>query len=248
MCNAFPFQPKEPSIRMNRKLSFVLALALAAPAAHSVFAQTTAPTSVSPAPEPAAAAAPKPAPPVATPAKVALIAFQEAVFATHEGQAKVAEIQKKYDPEKAKIDSLAKEIDSLKKQLDSASGTLSDDEKSSRLRTIDSKSKDLQHEEESAQTNYNGDLGDAFNKLAVKLYPVAQKYAADHGFTLLLNETNGQQNELPMIMWAADGQDVTKAVIDAYDAQSNVPAPPPSAPKPHASAPAHTAPKPAAKP
>jgi outer membrane protein len=224
---------------MNRKLSFALALALAVPAV----AQTTAPTSVSPAPTPA------PPPPTATNAKIALVAFQEAVFATHEGQAKVAEIQKKYEPEKAKIQSLGAEIDSLKKQLDSASGTLSDDEKSSRMRTIDTKTKDLQHEEENAQTNYNGDMGDAFNKLAAKLFPVAAKYASEHGFTLLLNETAGQQNELPTIMWAAEGQDVTKAVIDAYDAQSNVPAPPPSAPsasKPHTSGATHTAPKPAA--
>jgi outer membrane protein len=224
---------------MNRPLITLCTLALlSAPA----FAQTTAPTSVSPAPEPTAPA------PVATTAKVALIAFQEAVFATHEGQAKMQEVQKKYEPAKAKIETLGNEIDSLKKQLDSAGTTLSDEEKNSRIRTIDTKTKDLQHEEENAQTNYNGDLGDAFNKLAMKLYPVAQKYAADHGFTLLLNETQ-QQNELPMIMWAADGQDVTKAVIDAYDKQSGVAAPPPTAPTPHhTAAPAgatHTAPKPA---
>jgi len=217
---------------MNRTLSTLSTLTLAL--SVSAFAQTAAPTSVSPAPVPA------PPAPVATPAKVALIAFQEAVFATNEGQAKTAEIQRKYEPTKAKIETLNGEVESLKKQLDG--GKLSDEEKATTARSLDTKSKDLQHEEENAETNYNGDLGDAFNKLAVKLYPVAQKYASEHGFTILLNETQ-QQNQLPMIMWAADGQDVTRAVIEAYNAQSGVAAPPPAAPTPHrSSAPAHTAP------
>jgi len=223
---------------MNRSLLTLstLAVALSAPA----FAQTaTAPTSVSPAPTPAAVA------PVATPAKVALIAFQEAVFSTNEGQAKMQEIQRKYEPTKAKIETLGNEIDTLKKKLDSTSTTLSEEDKAALVRSIESKEKDLQHDEEDAQTNYNGDLGDAFNKLAGKLYPVAQQYAASNGFTILLNETQ-QQNELPMVMWAAEGQDVTKAVIDAYNTSSGVAAPPPSAPTPHHTAPAtHTAPKPA---
>ncbi|MDR3736641.1 MAG: OmpH family outer membrane protein [Acidobacteriaceae bacterium] len=223
---------------MNRTLSTLSTLALAL--SVSAFAQT-APTSVSPAPAPA------PPAPVATPAKVALIAFQEAVFATNEGQAKTAEIQRKYEPVKAKIETLNNEVESLKKQLDG--GKLSDDEKASTARTLETKTKDLQHEGENAETNYNGDLGDAFNKLAVKLYPVAQKYAADHGFTLLLNETQAQ-GQLPMIMWAADGQDVTRAVIEAYNTQSGVAAPPPASPTPHRSAaPAtHTAPRPATTP
>jgi outer membrane protein len=222
---------------MNRSLLTLstLAVALCAPA----FAQTAAPTSVSPAPAPAAPA------PVASTTKVALIAFQEAVFSTNEGQAKMQEIQRKYEPTKAKIETLGNEIESLKKQLDASGTTLSDEEKATRVRTIESKEKELQHQEDDAQTNYNGDLGDAFNKLAGKLYPVAQKYAAANGFTILLNETP-QQNELPMVMWAADGQDVTKAVIDAYNTQSGVAAPLASAPTPHHTAPAHTAPKPAA--
>jgi Skp family chaperone for outer membrane proteins len=220
---------------MNRSLITLctLTVALSAPA----FAQTAAPTSVTPAPAPVAPA------PVASPAKVALIAFQEAVFSTNEGQAKMQEIQRKYEPTKAKIETLGNEIDSLKKQMDAAGVT--DEEKASRARTIDTKTKDLQREEEDAQTNYTGDLGDAFNKLASKLYPVAQQYASTHGFTLLMNETQ-QQNELPMIMWAADGQDVTKAVIDAYNVSSGVAAPPPSAPSASRPRPAtgttHTAP------
>ena len=222
---------------MNR--SFItlctLAVALTAPA----FAQTTAPTSVSPAPAPA------PPPPVASNAKIALIAFQEAVFSTNEGEAKMQEVQRKYEPTKAKIETLGNEIDTLKKKLDTTSTTMTEDDKAALVRTLDSKTKELQLEEDTAQQSYNADLGKSFNDLASKLYPVAQQYASDNGFTLLLNETQ-QQNELPMVMWAAEGQDITKAVIDTYNTKSGVAAPPPSAPTPHHTAPAtHTAPKPA---
>ncbi|HXB62599.1 MAG TPA: OmpH family outer membrane protein [Acidobacteriaceae bacterium] len=217
---------------MNRSLLTLstLVVALTAPA----FAQTAAPTSLSPAPAPVAPA------PVATPAKIALIAFQEAVFATNEGEAKMQDIQKKYEPTKATIETLGNEIDSLKKQLDAASATLSDDEKASRERTIDSKTKELQLDEDNAQQSYNADLASAFDALAKELYPVAQKYVADNGFTILINESQAP-NELPLILWARDGQDVTKAVIDAYNANSGV-----SAPAPHPHPATHTAPKPAA--
>jgi len=220
---------------MNRSLITLstLAVALSAPA----FAQT-APASLSPAPAPVAPA------PVATPAKIALIFFQEAVFATNEGQTKMQDIQHKYEPTKAKIETLGNEIDSLKKQLDATSATLSDDEKAARARTIDSKEKELQLEEDNAQQSYNADLASAFDALAKGLYPVAQKYVADNGFTILLNASQAP-NELPLILWSQDGQDVTKAVIDAYNAKSGVAAPAPSAPRPH---PAAKPAAPAAKP
>lgn len=173
---------------MNRSLLTLstLVVALSAPA----FAQTAAPASLSPAPAPAAPA------PVATPAKIALIYFQEAVFATNEGAAKMQDIQKKYEPTKATIETLGNEIDSLKKQLDAASATLSDDEKASRERTIDTKTKELQLDEDNAQQSYNADLASAFDALAKELFPVAQKYVADNGFTILINRSE-PPNELP---------------------------------------------------
>jgi Skp family chaperone for outer membrane proteins len=220
---------------MNRSLITLstLAVVLSAPA----FAQT-APASLSPAP--AAAAAPAP---VAVPAKIALIAFQEAVFATNAGQAKMQEIQKKYEPAKAQIETSGNEIESLKKQAEAPG--VSDEEKGNLARSIDTKTKELQLKEDNAQQSYNADLAAAFDGLAKQLYPVAQKYVSDNGFTILLNESQ-QQNELPLILWAQDGQDVTKAVIDAFNAKSGVAAPLPSSPAAHHPAATHTAPKPAA--
>ncbi len=125
---------KTPS--MNRTLSVTTAIFAALTSAAAIAQAPPAASATQPAP--AAAAAPQ-----AVPAKVALIAFEQAVFATNEGQRAVQDVQKKYEPKKAQIDTLASEVDSLKKQLQSAPATLSEEERATRTRNIDTKEKQL---------------------------------------------------------------------------------------------------------
>ncbi|HEY8998680.1 MAG TPA: OmpH family outer membrane protein, partial [Edaphobacter sp.] len=127
---------------MNRSLVLVSALGvgLTTAAAMAQTAATPAPAAAAPA---AAAANTPPPPPQAVPAKIALIAFEQAVFATNEGQQAVQAVQKKYDPKRQQIETLGQEVDSLKKQLQSAPATLSDEERATRLKNIDTKEKQL---------------------------------------------------------------------------------------------------------
>jgi Skp family chaperone for outer membrane proteins len=221
---------------MNRTLALVSALGagLMTTAALS----QTAPAA--PATPPASAATPAAAP-QAIPAKVALIAFEQAVFATNEGQKAVQDVQKKYEPKKAQIDTLAQEVDSLKKQLQ-GTATLSDEERASRLKTIDTKEKQLNRDAEDANTAYQADLQEAYGKIAQKVSATTKKFVSDNGFTILL-DVSGQQSN---VMWALPSTDVTEAVIKAYNVASGVAAPPPSAPAPNRPHPTAAAPKPAA--
>ena len=209
---------------MNRTLVLASALGvgMTAIAASAQTAGTPAPaaSTVQPAPATAAAA------PQAIPAKVALIAFEQAVFATNEGQRSVQDVQKKYEPRKAQIDSLAQEVDSLKKQLQSAPATLSDEERATRLKNIDTKEKQLNRDAEDAQTAYNADLQEAYAKVAQKVSVTAKNYVQQNGFTLMLDVSSQQSN----VMWAIQTTDVTQAVILAYNTSSGVAAPAPSAP------------------
>jgi Skp family chaperone for outer membrane proteins len=209
---------------MNRTLAFVSALG-AGLMTMAASAQTAAP-----APHPATTAAA--AAPQAVSAKIALIAFEQAVFATNEGQRAVQEVQKKYEPKKAQIDTLAQEVDSLKKQLQSAPATLSDEERASRLKNIDTKEKQLNRDAEDANTAYQSDLQEAYAKVAQKVSVITKKYVSENGFTLLL-DVSGQQSN---VMWALPTTDVTEAVITAYNTESGIAAPPPSAPSPSPSA------------
>jgi len=235
---------------MNRTLAFVSALGAGLLSATvSVQAQTTpaptAPATTAPAP----AAAPAPVQPQAIPAKIALIAFEQSVFATNEGQKAVQDVQKKYEPKKTQIDTLAQEVDSLKKQLQSAPATLTDEERASRLKNIDTKEKQLNRDAEDATAAYNADLQEAYGKLAQKVNATMRKYVSDNGYTLLLDVSGGQQSPSP-VLWAVPQTDVTEAVINAYNVSSGVAAPPPSAPsasRPRSTTPAKpAAPKPAA--
>jgi Skp family chaperone for outer membrane proteins len=226
---------------MNRNLMFLSALGAGLMTVAGA-AQTAAPQAPATAPAPAASPAAAPAP-QAIPAKIALVAFEQAVFATNEGQKAVQDVQKKYEPRKGAIDTLSTEVDTLKKQLQSAPATLSDAERATRLKAIDTKEKQLNRDAEDAQTAYNADLQEAYAKVAQKVSVTLKNYVAQNGYTLLLDVSNQQS----AVMWATQNTDVTQAVVEAYNASSGVAAPPPSAPSASRPRPSGaTAPKPAA--
>ena len=237
------------------KSTSVLAALLAGLIPAAVYAQAAsqpaatppaAPTSTAPAAAPSAAPATPQAQPTAYPAKIALIAFEQAVIATNEGQKTLAEMQKKYAPQKAKIEALAADIDNLKKQLQ-AQG-LTQEQHAAKLKEIDAKDKQLQNESEDASNAYNAEVQEALSKVMQKVNVVVQDYVKKNGYTLLL-DVGGQQSP---VMWTAaePNADITQAIVEAYNASSGIAPPPPTAPAPTAAHPrpsSSTAPKTAPK-
>ena len=222
---------------MNRIITLLSALGAGMMTTVSM-AQTAAPQAAAPAAQTAPA-------PQAVPSKIALISFEQAVFATNEGQRAVQDVQKKYEPKKAQIETLSQEVDTLKKQAAAAPTTQTDEERASRLRAIDTKEKTLNRDAEEASQAYQADLQEAYGKVAQKVNVVMRKYVEDNGYTLLL-DVSGQQTP---VMWATSkvNTDVTQVVVDAYNTSSGVTAPPPSAPsaaRPRTTQPRPTAPKP----
>lgn len=189
------------------------------------------------------------APAAAGSAKIAVIAFQLAVAQTNEGQRDFTDLQKKYSPKETALKSLSGEIDKLTKELQDQGANLSQVERSNRAKTIDDKKKQLDRETEDARNEFQQDMQDLYNSLASKVYDVMQSYAEQQGFTLVLDVS---QQQSP-VLYANNGTNITKQVIDAYNLKSGVPAPAPQssteAPKPKPAAPAAkpttSAPKPA---
>jgi outer membrane protein len=214
---------KEFYIQMKRFLPIVLTLATCL--ALSVSAQTL------PAPAAFSAAAP------AGPAKVAVIAFQAAVAQTNEFQRDMADLQKKYEPKRTQLKTMADEVDGLEKQLQAQGDKLSDAAKASQTKTIDDKKKQAQRFAEDAQTDLTGEMNDLYSKVASKVFDVLSTYSQQQGFTLVLDGTANQQ-QAPVVLYASPAIDVSKAIVDAYNVKSGVPAPPaqpvaaPAAPKP----------------
>ena len=170
--------------------------------------------------------------------KVAVIAFQAAVTSTNEFQRDFGDLQKKFEPQRSQLKSLSDEVDSLTKQLQAQGDKLSDSERAARAKTIDEKKKQAQRLAEDAQNDYQQQMQDTFGKVAQKVDDVLNTYAKDQGFTVVIDATENQQ-QAPLVLYAAPSSDITKAIIDAYNTKSGVPAPPadapaPSAPKPGA--------------
>ena len=185
----------------------------------------------------AAQTSPSPAAP-AGPAKVAVIAFQAAVGQTNEFQRNFADLQKKYEPKRAQLKTQADEIDGLEKQLQAQADKLSDAERANKAKVIDDKKKQAQRFAEDAQNDLQGEMQEIYNGVASKVYDVLSTYSQQQGFTLVVDESTNQQ-QAPLVLYANPSTDITKAVIDAYNLKSGVPAPP----QPAAAAPKPAAPK-----
>ncbi|HUB52148.1 MAG TPA: OmpH family outer membrane protein [Terracidiphilus sp.] len=195
----------------------------------SILLGTALAAAQAPATHTAAAAAPAQTTAAPAQAKVAVIVFRAAVSQTNEFQRDFADLQKKYDPKRQALQTLSAQIDTLTKQLQSSGTTLSDDERASRARTIDEKKKQLDRDSQDAQSDFQGDMQELVNRIAGKVGEVMTDYAGKHGYTLVLDASQSQDS--PTVLYAVPSTDITKAVIDAYNEKSGVPAPPPPAPE-----------------
>jgi outer membrane protein len=192
----------------------------------------------------AAQTAPAAAPAPTSSARVGVIAFQAAVGQTNEFQRAFADLQKKYEPKRTQLKTMSDEIESLTKQLQAQGATLSDAAKETQTQTLEDKKKQAQRFAEDAQNDLTQEMNDEYNKVAQKVFDVMNSYAAQHGYTLILDGTANQQQP-PVVLYATPAIDISKAIIDAYNTKSGIPAPPqqpggsaiPSAPKPAAKPP-----------
>jgi outer membrane protein len=156
------------------------------------------------------------------PAKIAVIAFEAAVGQTNEGQRNFADLQSKYEPKRQQLKVRSEEIDTLTKQLQTQGDSLSDTERVSRAKTLDEKKKSFDRDAEDAQNDYRSAVQDLYTGLASKVYDVLSSYSQQQGYTLVLDM--GQQQGI--VLYANPSADITKAVIDAYNLKSGIPAPP----------------------
>jgi len=160
--------------------------------------------------------------------KIAVIMFQAAVARTNEGQRDFQNLEKKFEPKNEQLKKESDEINALKKQLQTNAKTLSAAQRQEKLGEIQNKEKELSQQVQDARSDFQNQMGTAFNTLAQKVGSVMTAYAQANGYSLVL-DASGQGSP---VLWASPTTDITKAVIAAYNKKSGVPAPPPAAPTP----------------
>ena len=175
----------------------------------------------------------------APPTKVGIIHIQQAILSTKDGQKAAAELQTRFEPKRKEIDGKNSEIAALQQELNKGSNTMAETKRISLTREIDTKTKSLNRLAEDAEQEFQQERNKLLNELGQRLMVVIDKYAKENAYSLILDVSS---QETP-VLYAANGVDITKEIIDLYD--KNAPSALPAAP---AKPPVTSAPKPSAAP
>lgn len=158
------------------------------------------------------------------PMKFAVINMRIAILGTNEGQRDLASLETKFTPKSNELQAASKELEDLRKQLQAQDGKLNEEARTGLVKSIEQKQKVFQRNSEDAQNDYTQQQNEIVQRILQKLAPVVRKYATDNGLALLI-DVSDQWPQSP-VLWVRESVDITKPVVDTYNAQSGV-APPP---------------------
>ena len=153
-----------------------------------------------------------------TAGKVGVINIQSAIISTNDGKKAASEIQSRFTPKKAEVDKRQGELNQLQDQLNRGRNTLSEEARQNLVRDIDQKTKSLKYFTEDAQAELNQEEQKAMGELGGRIMAVIDKYAKDHGYTLILDVSAPQTP----VLYASNTIDITRDIIELYD--KNAPA------------------------
>ena len=112
----------------------------------------------------------------------------------------------------------------MQKQLQTQGATtLSDAERAKRAKTIDDKQKQLKRTGEDAQSDFQQEMQETFTGVASKVADLISSYSQQ---ARIYGGARWRQSADPGGALRESAADITKAVIDAYNVKSGVPAPP----------------------
>src|SRR3954463_3992989 len=188
---------------MTRK--FMNVIAVLALCSSGVFAQAAAP-----------------APGAAT--KVGIISLEEAIFTTNEGQRDFNALMAKYKAPNDELQAKSKELEDLRTQLKTQGSVMSDDKRAELAGNIQDKEKAAQRFFDDNQSKVQKEQGEIYNRIGQKLVKVLDTYAQNNGYGVIFDDSAPQSP----VVWAnvPAGVVITKQVVEAYNAQSGVPAQP----------------------
>jgi len=198
-------------------LAAVFGLSLTALAQTNTAANSPAPAGPPNAPS-AATAAP------ATGTKVGTINIEGAIFSSNEGRRDFEALSKKFEPKQAELKGVNDEIEGLKKQLTTQGEKMNEDAKSSLVKQIETKQKSLERSMQDTREEFQSQQGEIAQRILAKMAPVIVKYSGENGFGVII-DTSQPWPQGPVV-WYGQSVDITAPVVEAYNVQSGVAAPP----------------------
>ena len=173
------------------------------------------------------------------PGKVAVIYFQGAIVGTKDGQKAAAELDSKAGPKRKELEIKQSDVNAMQDQLTKGQNTLSDASKNELYKSIELKKKALQRDFEDAKEDFDQEQQKVLQQLAQKMTAVIERYARDHGYSLVV-DVSSQQSP---VLYASPTIDITKDIVELYD--TSAPAMNNPAPVKPSATPGLSAPKPA---
>ena len=156
--------------------------------------------------------------------KVGTINIQDAIFGSNEGQRDMLALQKKYEPKQSELKNQNDELEALKKQLTTQQDKLNPEALENLKKQIEIKQKSFDRSVQDFQEEAGGQQQDIAKRVLQKMAPMIVKYSQDNGFGIIV-DTSKPWPESNVLWWNPESVDITKAVVEAYNVQSGVPAP-----------------------
>ena len=148
--------------------------------------------------------------------KVGIVAIQAAIASTNEGKKEFDALQKRFAPKQTELKALNDEVEKLKTQLQAQTDKLSEEERATRVKNLETKQKSLQRTYDDFQTEAQQAEQDVVNRLGGKMLAVLEKYAAANGYSVILDVSS----QSTPVLWASQTTNITKELVDAYNAQN----------------------------
>jgi outer membrane protein len=212
----------------NKFVHFLLAVVFALPAMTLAQAGSSTDSGLPAAPSAANTPAAATESPAAGGSKIGTINIEQAIFASNEGQRDFEALSKKLEPKQTELKNQNDEVESLKKQLQN--DKLTEEARNTLVKQIEQKQKALERSVQDARDDAQSQQNEIAQRILQKMAPVIVKYAGDKGFGVIVDTSNPWPQG--PVLWYAPSVDITKAIVEAYNVQSGVPAPARPATKP----------------
>jgi outer membrane protein len=151
------------------------------------------------------------------PQNIVTVSFNAAVLQTDEAKKSVSALEARYAPKQKQLQALNDKVESLRKQLADTSSNLSDVERATRARSLESKEKELQRQAEDFKSDSQSESQQIFQRVATKVYAFLQTFSQQHGYSAVIERGS---DAYPVVWYAATNLDITDELIKAYNAQA----------------------------
>jgi Skp family chaperone for outer membrane proteins len=153
---------------------------------------------------------------------IVCINVEQAIFASNEGQRDMDALGKKFEPKSSELKGQNDEIDALKKKLSSATA---EDVKADLQRQIETKQKSLDRAAQDAREDFQTQQNEIGQRILQKMAQVIIQVANENGAGMIVDVS--QPWPQGPVLASGAGVDITKAVVDAYNAKSGIAPPAP---------------------